>query len=323
MTLARPLRVAAIQMCAELGRVDVNCQMAERLVRRAALEGATWVILPEFFTSAIACHPSLLDAIHPSDGAPYQLLRNLARELDITLGGSFLAERGGNVYNTFVLALPDGTTRSHDKDIPTMWESCYYVGGNDDGAVSAGDLRVGIGMCWELIRTKTVRRLIDRVDLLVGGSCWWDAPESGDDCVEPIDPATRQRCAAILERTPSTLARCLGVPVVHASHAGSFSGLNLPETRRIYRSRFLGEAQIVDGRGHILARSPADAGEAVLVAEVVPGRVSGERDPIGDGVWIPELPDATLGFFNLLQILGPAYYERVTLPHRLALQRTS
>jgi predicted amidohydrolase len=281
------------------------------------------VILPEFFTSAVACHPTLLDAIRPARGAPYRLLCKLARELSITLGGSFLAEHEGNVHNTFVLASPDGTTRSHDKDIPTMWEACYYVGGTDDGVVRAGDLGVGIAMCWELIRTQTARRLLDRVDVLVSGSCWWDAPDpSADNSVGPMDPAIARRCAAILHDTPSTLARMLGVPIVHASHAGHFSGFNLPETSRVYRSRFLGETQIVDGHGQVLARSSPDAGESVLVADIVPGRVSSERLAIGDGFWIPELPKEVLSFFELLKAIGPAYYERVTLPHRRALGST-
>jgi predicted amidohydrolase len=303
-------------MCAELGNVDANCEMAERLVRRAVRDGASWVILPELFSSAIACHPCLLDAIRPMHGGPYRLLQGLARELDVTLGGSFLAERGGHVYNTFVLALPNGTTRTHDKDIPTMWENCYYIGGNDDGVVSAGELDVGIAMCWELIRTQTARRLIDRVDLLVGGSCWWDAPDaSAAGSVKAMSSATARRCAAVLASTPSTLARMLGVPMVHASHAGTFSGFNLPETDRVYRSRFLGETQIVDGHGRILARRSGDAGEGVLVADIVPGRITGERAAIGDGFWIPELPTEVLGFWNLLNEVGPAYYERVTLPY--------
>jgi hypothetical protein len=130
-----------------------------------------------------------------------------------------------------------------------------------------------------------------------------------------MDPAVAECCAAILQRTPSTLARMLGVPVVHASHAGTFTGFNLPETTKVYRSHFLGEAQIVDGHGRVLARRSRDEGEGVLLAEIVPGRVTGERPPIGDGFWIPELPAEVLSFWELLNTLGPAYYERVTRPH--------
>jgi hypothetical protein len=40
--------------------------------------------------------------------APAQLLLDLAREGNAVVGGSFLAWRDGNAYDTFVLALPDG-----------------------------------------------------------------------------------------------------------------------------------------------------------------------------------------------------------------------
>lgn len=118
------VRVAAVQMTADLANVDSNMTKAERLVRIAFKRGATWVILPEFFTSGMAFHPEMANATRLIDGPPTQLLRNLAREGNATVGGSFLAWRGGNVYNTFVLALPDGGTLRHDKDLPSFLENC-------------------------------------------------------------------------------------------------------------------------------------------------------------------------------------------------------
>ena len=43
-------------------------QLAESLVREAFAKGARWVILPEFFTSAMAVHQKMLDAARPVDG---------------------------------------------------------------------------------------------------------------------------------------------------------------------------------------------------------------------------------------------------------------
>ncbi|HUG80947.1 MAG TPA: carbon-nitrogen hydrolase family protein [Bryobacterales bacterium] len=81
------IRVAAVQMEAELGEVDRNLERAERLVRRAFEQSAQWVILPEFFTSAIAFHPKMLDAARPADGRPLDLLVSLAREYQGVVGG--------------------------------------------------------------------------------------------------------------------------------------------------------------------------------------------------------------------------------------------
>ena len=49
----REVKVAAIQMTAELGNVKANLKSAKQLASNAFKEGAELVILPEFFTSAV------------------------------------------------------------------------------------------------------------------------------------------------------------------------------------------------------------------------------------------------------------------------------
>ena len=50
--MSQTIRAAAVQMQAVFGDVDANLEQVDHLVRRAFDEGADWVILPEFFTSA-------------------------------------------------------------------------------------------------------------------------------------------------------------------------------------------------------------------------------------------------------------------------------
>lgn len=309
------LRVAAVQMCARLGEVEANCAAAERLAGEAFAEGARWVILPEFFTSAMAFHPSLLLSARPADGEPFALLRRLARENDGVVGGSFIALRGEHAVNRFVLAFPDGTSFTHDKDLPTMWENCYYEGGTDDGVLKTPAGSVGAAMCWELIRSQTARRLVNRIDIAVGGSCWWDLP---DAMVGPEMDALRARNLAILAAAPGEFARMLGVPFVHASHAGAFEGLTPGAEDVPYRSRWLGEAQIVDGRGEILARRDHREGEGVIIAEVKVGRVPQPPPAIPEEFWVPDLPEPMLDFWKNGNEHGREYYECVTRPRRLA-----
>lgn len=74
------IRVAAVQMRAALGDVEQNLRSAERIVRQAVQSGADWVILPEFFPSAVAFHPKMLRAARSLEGGgPRDLLRSLAR----------------------------------------------------------------------------------------------------------------------------------------------------------------------------------------------------------------------------------------------------
>ncbi len=308
--MSTTLRVAAVQMQAVVGDVTVNLEKARQLVCRAFDQGARWVILPEFFTSAVAFHPKMLDAARPLDGEPMQLLTSLAREHQGVVGGSFLARRSEHTYNTFVLAFPDGTTCRHDKDQPSLLENCYYVGGSDDGVLETPAGPVGAALCWEQIRTRTVRRLFGRVDWVVSGSCWWGVPD-----VVPLDHPLRAELLGMLQAAPVTLARMLGVPVVHASHTGDFESFRPPEESVIERRSFLGEAQIVDGDGHVLARLPREAGDGVIVADITPGVVKGPLLPIPDGFWIPEMSPDLLYAWETENQIGQAYYQRVSLPY--------
>ncbi len=116
----------------------------------------------------------MLTAWRPLEGEPFQLMQKLAREYEGVVGGSFIARSGDDCFNSFLLVFPSGEYFRHDKDIPTMWENCYYIGGQDEGVLKTPAGPVGVAICWEFIRSQTARRLQNRVDLIVGGSCWWD-----------------------------------------------------------------------------------------------------------------------------------------------------
>lgn len=167
------LNVAAIQMAPKLGDVEANLAQAEQLVRNAIRRGAEWILLPEMFTLAAAFHQDMVRAIRPLDGAPAKLLTDLARKEHVSVGGSFLAHDGDQVINAFLSAFPDGSTQRHDKDRPTYWETCYYTGGSDDGVLPTPVGPVGAALCWEMVRSGTVKRLSGKIRLLLAGSTWW------------------------------------------------------------------------------------------------------------------------------------------------------
>ncbi|RCX26512.1 carbon-nitrogen hydrolase family protein [Thioalbus denitrificans] len=305
------LRAAAIQMTPKLADVEANLAQAEQLVRAARQQGAEWIILPEMFTTAAAFHPDMLAAIRPVDGAPARLLQRLARELDAVVGGSFLARHGDSVHNTFLLVFPDGSAQRHDKDYPTYWENCYYRGGEDDGVLETPLGDVGSALCWELIRTGTARRLLGRVRLVVGGSCWWTLPD-GDNGDSPFRAAN----LAMARTAAPRLARMLGVPVVHGAHAGPFNGFYSPELPDVaYDSTYLGEAMIVDARGDVLARRPAADGAGVVVADVDLPAAAAPLEPVPDRFWIPEeMPEPWKASWERWFGKGGHYYAAVTEP---------
>jgi N-carbamoylputrescine amidase len=300
------MKVAAIQMTARLADVDYNLERAQVLVDKAFSQGCETVILPEFFTSAVAFHPAMLNAALPFEGPALEFLRGAARKHGGYVGGSFIASRGGDNYNTFVLAFPDGEYATHDKDQPTMWENCYYRPGKDDGILETPLGPVGAALCWELVRTRTVQRLRDNVDLLVGGSCWWTVPDKHIPI--PGKGSAHRRNLEVMKETPVRMARMLGVPVIHAAHAQDFECRMplLPGLR--YRSYYLGEAMIVDATGEILARRSREEGEGLVVADIEPGRIIPSEDP-PQGFWIPKLPWLIRMVWGYQNIHGRYYYR--------------
>lgn len=301
------IKAAAIQMKAEPGDIQKNLEKAEKLIDEAASSGSSLIIVPEFFTSAMAFHPSLLVAALPLKGKAHGLLTTMARKHHAYVGGSFLASRQGDVYNTFVLAMPDGEAAYHDKDQPTMWENCYYRAGDDDGILDTPLGPVGAAMCWELVRNRTVERLLGRVDLVVGGSCWWSIPQGWPP--KSFWEWHHRKNKKIMASTPATLARMLGVAVVHAAHAGEFKA-HMPLMPGVpYSSHYLGETQIVDRSGVIISRMTREEGEGVITAEITPGRVTPSLG-LSTSFWIPDLPLLFRLVWAYQNYYGRRYYKK-------------
>jgi len=309
----KSIRVAAIQMNCQLGELDTNLTNAEKFIREAFEQNAELVILPEFFTTpgyGFSYNPKVLEAVCPLNGKPMQLLKKLSQEYNGIVGGSFIAFHGKDTYNSFVLAFPDGMYFIHNKDYPTGLENCYYTGGADDGVFETPIGNIGVALCWEFVRTGTAKRLLDRVDIVIGGSCW----------PLPIDPEDwpKDDSPSLLQSTPSQFARLVGVPVVHTNHVGEVRYFSEEDPTKNHARSYGGETQIVDGFGNIIERFSYKDGEGILFADVVLGKVDGSTEPIPDRFWIPELQEDTQKFWKDA-LTGPfrKYYEETALRYYL------
>ncbi len=315
------MRIAAVQMMAEFANVDTNLKIVERLATEAFNEGADMVIVPEFFTSAMGFSTKMLKVARPINGVPMQLLKNLAAKHNGIIGGSFISHRREDYYNTFILVFPDGATYFHDKDQPTMWENCYYIGGNDDGVLETKVGNIGVALCWEFVRTRTVKRLLGRIDIVIGGSCWWTIPERP---IQGFDQNTHDRNLEIMADTPSKFARMLGVPVIHAAHAGDFE-CDMPIlTDFKYKSFYLGETQIIDSGGKVLARLKREDGEGIISADIDLTKKREPSETVPDGFWIPDLPPILIASWEALNKHGEKYYiNRKNSNHQIFTKKKS
>jgi predicted amidohydrolase len=278
------VKAAAIQLAARIADVDANLEAVERLADQAGSEGAECIVLPEFFTTGIGFVPELADAALAPDGEATDLLRSIARRHGAMVGGSFLCrDDDGEVRNAFFLATADGEIAGrHDKDLPTMWENGFYVGGDDDGVIEAGDVTVGAAVCWELMRTQTVRRLAGRIDIALTGSGWWSVPQSWPP--RTLMHRAEEGNRALARRAAQQFAPFIGAPVVHAAHCGPLRCAN-PWSPLGYDGHFEGWAMICDPSGRVLAGRAPEHGEGVVIAEVEPGRVTPSLQP-PDRFWL-------------------------------------
>ena len=303
------MRAAAIQLEAEVGDVDANLAACERLGDSAGGEGAELIALPEFFSTGIGFVPELADAALPPGGAATELMRGLALRHRAHVGGSFICrDADGEVRNAYLLVRPDGSLAGrHDKDLPTMWENSFYVGGHDDGVIDAGEgLAVGAALCWELMRTQTVRRLRGRVDLVMSGSGWWSLSENwGPPALLARLEKRNERRA---RRAAETFAAYVGAPVVHAAHAGALE-CELPWFPLPYRGHFEGATMICAAAGTVLASRDRGDGEGVVLADISPGRRAPRAQPPA-GFWLHRRGAVATAAWHVQRAHGRRWYRR-------------
>lgn len=300
------MKVAAVQLEPRIADVAENLARSELLADDAGARGAELIVLPEFFTTGMAFREELADAALPPDGAATDLMTALARRHGATVGGSFVCrDPDGENRNAFLLVTPDGVVGRHDKDIPTMWENAFYVGGSDDGVIPRADHQVGVALCWELMRSGTARRLRGRVDLVVGGSAWWSLPPWPPRAITRRLEAANARTAA--EVVPA-MARAVGAPIVHAAHCGQVESA-LPWSPVRYRGRYEGATAVCDGSGRTLAFRGADEGPGVVLAEISLGRVS-PAEEVPDTFWMHDRGPVAAAMWSYQRVHGRRWYRR-------------
>lgn len=150
--------VAAIQM--SMARdVASNVATAERLVRKAASQGAQIILIPELFEGHYFCkdqkaseHARAL----PIDGHPtVRHFQDVARELGVVLPISVFERANNTLFNTVAMLDADGSMmgiyrKSHIPDGPGYTEKFYFSPGDTGFRVwDTAYGKVGVGICWD------------------------------------------------------------------------------------------------------------------------------------------------------------------------------
>jgi len=269
------VKVAAIQLEPRIGDVRGNLIACERMANEAGEKGAKWIILPEFFTTGMAFNPRIASAIQPKNNKVLDLLYDLAKRHQAYVGGSFLMrDEDQEVRNAFFLVSPKGIVGRHNKDLPTMWENAFYVGGKDDGIINTDEFSVGASLCWEFMRSQTAKRLRGKVDLVVGGSCWWSVPKWQPTS---LTKNWEMKNGANAFESVRSFATYVGAPIIHAAHVGKLECkmLGLPGN---YKGFYEAGSMIVDSEGKQHALRNRQRGEGVVIADISIGRTNPKKE---------------------------------------------
>jgi predicted amidohydrolase len=154
------MRVAAVQLNSQADKAR-NLGTAERLVRAAADDGATLVVLPEKW-NLLGMPEQLREGAEELDGPSLEAARGWARDLDVHLVAGSIAERAEGVerlFNTSALIAPDGEIgavyrKIHMFDVEvggvTYRESENEQPGEDIVVAEAAGIELGLTICYDL-----------------------------------------------------------------------------------------------------------------------------------------------------------------------------
>jgi predicted amidohydrolase len=291
------IRVAAIQMDAQVGAVEANLAHAAALAEQAAEQDAHLVVLPELFGCGYEYTDRNLSLTEPLDGQTGTWICRTAQRLGIHLAGSFPARMAGGIYIVAMLAAPDGRQWVYRKMHVALWENGYFARGADPVIADTALGRIGLLICWDQVFADLARAYQGRVDLL----CVPSSPpvlvgdlEDGNGravvCMKDRILGVKLDAVGWFEQATVLQAQSAGVPVVYAARCGPFRSpilygflflmtLGPGITARVLTAAgtnfrlscpLMGRSCIVERDGTRLARAGQDE-EAVLVATVQAG----------------------------------------------------
>lgn len=154
----RNVTVAAIQMSIP-ETPEKSVEKAEKLVRKAAAEGANVILLPELFENWYFCQERRYDsyklALPLEENPAVRRFQTVAKELSVVLPISFYEQDGNVLYNSVAMIDADGSVmgvyrKTHIPDDHFYQEKFYFTPG--DTGFKVWDTcfgKIGVGICWD------------------------------------------------------------------------------------------------------------------------------------------------------------------------------
>lgn len=280
------MKIAGVQMDVALMDSDRNLKQMQAHLRETTAKGAKLTVFPECALSGY-CYSSLDEArpfAQPVPGPAVQKMSAACAELDcFAIFGMLELDTSGQkerIFNAAVLVGPQGMIGSYRKvHLPYLGIDMYTSYGDRLFAVhNAGDLRVGMNICYDAAFPEAARSLaILGADLIALPTNW----PPGAECT----------AASVIN------ARAL-------ENAVYYIAVNRVGTERGFE--FIGRSKIVDTSGQSMAESKT-TGEEILYAEI--DTVKSRRKHI---IRVPEKHE-----IDRMADRRPEMYGLLTEPHKL------
>lgn len=255
--------VAAIQMRCYL-EVEKSLATAEKMVRKAAAQGANIILLPELFAREYFCQQRRYDfydyAMPVAEDPAVQMGMRLAKELQVVLPISFYEKDVNRLYNSVACIDADGELlgvyrKTHIPDDHFYQEKFYFSPGDSGFRVFNTKYGViGIGICWDQWFPETARCMaVQGAEILFYPTAIGSEPILECDSMPHWRRVMQGHAAANL--MPVVAANRIGLEEVKPCEANNnqSSALN-----------FYGSSFIADGTGAILASASRDQEEILL-----------------------------------------------------------
>ena len=251
------VKVAATQMSCSWNREEV-LDKAEKLVRKAAAEGANIILLQELFETPYFCQKQKFEyfdlAKLLSENAAVKRFTEVAKELQVVLPISFYEKAGNTAFNTIAIIDADGTIlgtyrKTHIPDGLPYAEKFYFTPGDTGFKVwKTKYADIGVGICWDQWFPEAARSMA-----LLGAELLFYPTAIGSEPTLNVDSKSHWQHAMQGHAAANIM------PVIASNRIGT-------ETDDESSMTFYGSSFIADQTGTIVEEADRET-EAVLVHE--------------------------------------------------------
>ena len=187
----RNVKVAAVQMTCSWDRED-TLKKADRLVRKAAEEGANIILLQELFETPYFCQKHVFEYLQLAtlleENPAVAHFSKVAKELGVVLPISFFEKVGNTQFNSVAVIDVSGEIlgvyrKTHIPDGLPYGEKFYFTPGDTGFRVwDTAFGKIGVGICWDQWFPETARCMaLQGAELLFYPTAIGSEPTLGKD----------------------------------------------------------------------------------------------------------------------------------------------